>query len=72
MTLKQIIPWRWGGLKSWEDEDRPFESFFHGMDSFKDQVLTRLSATKEHDQKMSVETAPAWSLEIALLAGGVG
>jgi len=33
MTLKQIIPWRWGGLRSWEDEDRPFESFFHGMDS---------------------------------------
>jgi HSP20 family protein len=33
MTLKQIIPWRWGGLSSWEDEDRPFDSFFHGMDS---------------------------------------
>ena len=26
MTLKQIIPWRWGGLRSWEGEDRPFES----------------------------------------------
>ena len=33
MTLKQMMPWRWGGLRSWEDEDRPFESFFHGMDS---------------------------------------
>lgn len=33
MTLKQIIPWRWGGLRSWENEDRPFESFLHGMDS---------------------------------------
>ena len=33
MTIKQIIPWRWGGLRSWEDEERPFESFLHGMDS---------------------------------------
>ncbi len=33
MTIKQIIPWRWGGLRSWEDEDRPFESFLHRMDS---------------------------------------
>ena len=30
MTIKQIIPWRWGGLRSWEDEERPFESFLHG------------------------------------------
>ena len=33
MTLKQIIPWRWGGLRSWEGDDRPFESFLQGMDS---------------------------------------
>ena len=33
MTIKQIIPWRWGGLRSWEDENRPFESFLQRMDS---------------------------------------
>ena len=33
MTLKEIVPWRWGGLRRWEDEDRPFESFFREMDT---------------------------------------
>lgn len=33
MTLKEIVPWRWGGLRRWEDEERPFESFFREMDT---------------------------------------
>jgi HSP20 family protein len=33
MTLKEMVPWRWGGLRRWDDEDRPFESFFREMDS---------------------------------------
>ncbi len=33
MSLKQMMPWRWGGLRSWEDEERPFESFYTGMES---------------------------------------
>jgi HSP20 family protein len=28
-----MVPWRWGGLRRWDDEDRPFESFFREMDS---------------------------------------
>lgn len=34
MTLKHIVPWRWGGLRHWGEEDRPYESFFQEMDSF--------------------------------------
>jgi len=33
MTLKEMVPWRWGGLRRWDDEARPFESFFREMDS---------------------------------------
>jgi HSP20 family protein len=33
MTLKEMVPWRWGGLRRWDDEERPFESFFREMDS---------------------------------------
>jgi HSP20 family protein len=33
MTLKDIVPWRWGGLRHWDDEDRPYESFLREMDS---------------------------------------
>ncbi len=33
MTLKDIVPWRWGGLRHWDEEDRPYESFLREMDS---------------------------------------
>jgi HSP20 family protein len=33
MTLKDIVPWRWGGLRQWDEEDRPFESFLREMDT---------------------------------------
>jgi HSP20 family protein len=33
MTLKEIVPWRWGGLRRWDDEDRPFESFLREMET---------------------------------------
>ncbi len=33
MTLKDIVPWRWGGLRHWDDEDRPYESFLREMDT---------------------------------------
>lgn len=38
MTLKEIAPWRWGGLRRWEEEDRPFESFFREMNSFRREM----------------------------------
>ena len=31
MSLKEIVPWRWGGLRRWEEEERPFESFLQEM-----------------------------------------
>ena len=34
MTIKDIVPWRWGGLRHWEeDEHRPYQSFLREMDS---------------------------------------
>ena len=33
MTLKDIVPWRWGGLRHWDEEDRPYESFLREMDT---------------------------------------
>ena len=33
MTLNPISPWRWGGLRGRNEEDRPYESFFEGMNS---------------------------------------
>jgi HSP20 family protein len=33
MTLKDMVPWRWGGLRHWDEEDRPYESFLREMDT---------------------------------------
>ncbi len=33
MTLKDMVPWRWGGLRHWDEETRPFESFLREMDT---------------------------------------
>ena len=27
MSLNEMIPWRWGGLRRWSDEPRPVGSF---------------------------------------------
>lgn len=32
MLLKDIAPWRWGGLRHLDEDSRPFESFLHEMD----------------------------------------
>ena len=31
MALKELVPWRWGGLREWESDDRPFEMFRREM-----------------------------------------
>lgn len=33
MTLKDMVPWRWGGLRHWDEETHPYESFLREMDS---------------------------------------
>lgn len=33
MTLKEMVPWRWGGLRHWSEDDRPFKSFYQEMDT---------------------------------------
>ena len=58
MTLKQIIPWRWGGLRSWEDEDRPFESFFQGMDSLHKEMDLLFEDFRKGSRRPSLMTRP--------------
>ena len=38
MTLKDIVPWRWGGLRHWESNDRPYESFLREMDTLHEEM----------------------------------
>lgn len=32
MTLKELVPWRWGGLRRWEEEERPYQTFRREME----------------------------------------
>lgn len=38
MTLKDIVPWRWGGLRQWGNDDRPYESFLRDMDTIHEEM----------------------------------
>ncbi|HSG96119.1 MAG TPA: Hsp20/alpha crystallin family protein [Afifellaceae bacterium] len=31
--MRELAPWRWGGLREWEPEERPFEMFRRDMDT---------------------------------------
>ncbi len=33
MTLREIVPWRWGGLRHWEPDEGPFGGFRRQMES---------------------------------------
>jgi HSP20 family protein len=33
MTLREIVPWRWGGLRRWEPNEGPFVGFRRQMES---------------------------------------
>jgi HSP20 family protein len=33
MSLKEMVPWRWGGLRRWEDDERPLEPFLREMNT---------------------------------------
>ncbi len=38
MSLKQLNPWRWGGLRGWKEEGRPFESFLERMNALQKEM----------------------------------
>jgi HSP20 family protein len=33
MTLREIVPWKWGGLRRWQADEDPFYGFRQQMDS---------------------------------------
>lgn len=38
MTLRDITPWKWGGLRRWQREDDPFTGFQQEMDSLRREM----------------------------------
>jgi HSP20 family protein len=38
MSMKDIAPWRWGGLRQWSREDRPYQTFRREMESLHEDM----------------------------------
>ena len=63
-TLREIVPWRWGGLRRWEPEEGPFGTVRRQMETLH-REMDRLF------DEMSTETArtpfmpTAWGRELA-------
>jgi len=51
MTLREIVPWRWGGLRRWEAEEGPFVGFRRQMETLHremDKMFEELSSEPVH------------------------
>jgi len=51
MTLREIVPWRWGGLRHWEADEGPFGGFGRQMESLHremDRLFDEMSIKHEH------------------------
>ena len=38
MSLKELMPWRWGGLRRWEGEGQPLENFRYEISELQDEM----------------------------------
>lgn len=38
MALKELIPWRWGGLRHWEEHDRPLRAFHREVETLQQEM----------------------------------
>lgn len=56
MALKELVPWRWGGLRSWESEDRPYQGFRREMENLHREV-DRLFADLWHNAARTSPTS---------------
>ena len=62
MTLKDIVPWRWGGLRHWENDDRPYESFLREMDTLHEEMNRLFESFWKDSGSRNFLTRP-WQLD---------
>lgn len=59
MTLRELAPWRWGGLRPTRTEDRPFEHFRSEMEAVQ-RGMDRLFEDLWHDAGRLPESRESW------------
>lgn len=62
MSLKEVVPWRWGGLRRWDVEDRPFESFYKEMDALHKEMSRLFDDFWKGGAHLEMTKQP-WALE---------
>ena len=61
MTLKELAPWRWGGLRPWEGDSRPYRDFRREMESLH-REMDRLFDDFWRDAAQPSLTPDLWAL----------
>ena len=65
MTLREIVPWKWGGLRRWETDEGPFGGFGRQMESLHremDRLFDEMSV--RHVRKLI--TPRDWGRELVM------
>lgn len=65
MTLREIVPWRWGGLRRWEPEEGPFGTIRRQMDTLH-REMDRLFDEMSTESVRPSFTPFAWGREFAM------
>lgn len=65
MTLREIVPWRWGGLRRWEPEEGPFGTVRRQMETLH-REMDRLFDEMTTETVRPSFTPMAWGREFAM------
>lgn len=65
MTLREIVPWRWGGLRRWEHDEGPFGSFRKQIE-YLHREMDRLFDDMTGEQTSGYFTPMAWGREFTM------
>lgn len=65
MTLREIVPWRWGGLRRWEPEEAPFGAFRRQMESLH-REMDRLFEDMSSEPVRQTLNPQAWGRQLVM------
>lgn len=65
MTLREIVPWRWGGLRRWEPEEGPFGTIRRQMETLHREMDRLFDEMTTETARPSI-TPMAWGREFAM------
>ncbi len=65
MTLREIVPWRWGGLRRWEPDEGPFGTMRRQMETLH-REMDRMFDEMSSETVRAPFTPTAWGHELTV------